>query len=408
MVAAGIGRLVGGRGHNWAGAPKVGATPDAEGEEVDTDVTEDQRALLDVSERFMGQACPLTVVRDADQRNGDFLASYRRQAAELGWFSMLVPEDLGGGNISGNGVLDAALIAYKRGGLLQPGSYIGTNVVACAVAAAGSDELRQQVLGPLVAGEVSASWAVASAGANGSPDGGVTAEATAEGGLVLNGVKTAVQDVEPSSWLLVTAGSAAGPAQAVVAADAPGVTVTELDSLDISRRFAEVRFDNVAVAPSAVVGTPGAIGPLLDKQMALAAVLTAAESVGAMDHELNMTVEYAKDRIAFGRPIGSFQAVKHVLADMSLAVEMAKAVVGAAARSLGADDGYGVEASSIAKALVGESSIELAQNCFQVFGGIGYTWEHDQHLYLRRLTTDAGLYGDAAWHRERLCQLAGI
>ncbi len=375
---------------------------------MDTDVTEDQRALLDVSERFMGQTCPLTVVRDPEARNGAFLASYRRQAAELGWFSMLVPEALGGGNISGNGVLDAALIAYKRGGLLQPGSYVGTNVVACAVAAAGSDELRRQVLGPLVAGEVSASWAVASADANGEPDGGVTAEVTADGGLVLNGAKTAVQDVEPLSWLLVTCRTSAGPAQAVVAAETAGVTVTELDALDISRRFAEVRFDNVAVAPSAVVGIPGAIADLLGQQLALAAVLTAAESVGAMDHELNMTVEYAKDRIAFGRPIGSFQAVKHVLADMSLAVEMAKAVVGAAARSLGDDDGYGEEAASIAKALVGESSIELAQNCFQVFGGIGYTWEHDQHLYLRRLTTDAGLFGDAAWHRERLCQLAGL
>ncbi|MEZ5412272.1 MAG: acyl-CoA dehydrogenase family protein [Acidimicrobiales bacterium] len=375
---------------------------------MDTDVTEDQRALLDVSERFMGQTCPLTVVRDADQRNGDFLASYRRQAAELGWFSMLVPEDLGGGNISGNGVLDAALIAYKRGGLLQPGSYIGTNVVACAVAAAGSDELRKEVLGAMVGGETSASWAVASAGSNGEPDGGVTAEVTADGGLVLNGAKTAVQDVEASSWLLVTCRTSVGPAQALVSAGAAGVTVTELESLDISRRFAEVRFDDVAVAPSAVVGQPGASGDLIDRQLALAAVLTAAESVGAMDHELDMTVEYAKDRIAFGRPIGSFQAVKHVLADMSLAVEMAKAVVGAAARSLGDDDGYGVEAASIAKALVGESSIELAQNCFQVFGGIGYTWEHDQHLYLRRLTTDAGLFGDAAWHRERLCQLAGI
>ena len=127
-----------------------------------------------------------------------------------------------------------------------------------------------------------------------------------------------------------------------------------------------------------------------------------------MAHEFAMTLQYAMDRIAFGRPIGSFQAVKHLLADTSLAIEMSKSVVLAAARSLGDDDGYGVEAASIAKALVGEAAIEQAQNCFQVFGGIGYTWEHDQHLYLRRLTTDAGLYGDAAWHRERLCQLAGI
>ncbi len=372
---------------------------------MDTDVTEDQRALLDVSSQFMEQRCPLSVVRDDAQRDAAFGVAYRRQAAELGWFSMLVPEALGGGNVSGNGVVDAALIAYERGRLLQPGSFVGTNVAAFAVAAAGSDALQALVLPGLVGGERSASWAVASADHR-DLDGGVAATPTADGGLALSGTKTAVQDVESSSsWLLVTCRSADGPVQVLVAADAAGVTVTALESLDLSRRFAEVRFDGTVVPAAAVLGPADDV---LDRQLALAATLTAAESVGAMDHEFEMTLQYAKDRIAFGRPIGSFQAVKHLLADTSLAIEMAKAVVLAAARSLGSDDGYGVQAASIAKSLVGESAIELAQNCFQVFGGIGYTWEHDQHLYLRRLTTDAGLYGDAAWHRERLCQLAGI
>ena len=375
---------------------------------MDTDVTDDQRALLDVSSRFMDQACSLAIVRDAAQRDAAFTAAYRRQAGELGWFSMLVPEALGGGSISDNGVVDAALIAYKRGASLQPGSFVGTNVVAYAVAAAGSDELRSKVLPALVNGEVSGSWAVASAADAARLDGGVTAVAGADGGLVLSGTKTAVQDVEPSSWLLVTCQSAQGIAQALVAADAAGVTVTPLDSLDLSRRFAEVRFDATVVPPHAVLGTPGSVGELVDQQLAIAATLVAAESIGAMAREFEMTVDYAKDRIAFGRPIGSFQAIKHVLADTSLAVEMGKAVVLAAARSVGSRDGNGPQAASIAKALVGESGIELAQNCFQIFGGIGYTWEHDQHLYLRRLTTDAGLFGDASWHRERLCQLAGL
>ena len=375
---------------------------------MDTDITEDQRALLDVSSRFMEQSCPLTVVRDGERRDEAFIATYRRQAAELGWFSMLVPEALGGGNISGNGVLDAALIAYRRGALLQPGSFVGTNIVAHAVAAAGGPPLQQQVLTALIGGERSASWAVASAVSDGRLDGGVQASPAADSGLTLSGAKTAVQDVEASSWLLVTCRAAEGAAQVLVAADTPGVTVTPLESLDLSRRFAEVRFESVTVPAAAVLGSPGAIDRQLDQQLAIAATLTAAESVGAMDAELEMTVRYAKDRIAFGRPIGSFQAVKHLLADTSLAVEMSKAVVLAAARSLGSEDGYGTEAASIAKALVGESAVELAQNCFQVFGGIGYTWEHDQHFFLRRLTTDAGLYGDASWHREHLCQLAGL
>jgi alkylation response protein AidB-like acyl-CoA dehydrogenase len=374
---------------------------------LDEVVTEEQRALLDVSRQFMERTCPLTVVRDQARRDDAFTASYRRQAAELGWFSMLVPEALGGGSVSGNGVLDAALLAFARGGLLQPGSFVGTNVVAHAIALAGSDVARAEVLPALVAGEVSASWAVASVGSR-ALDGGVEARAGADGGLVVSGTKTLVQDVEASSWLLVTAAAANGSAQVLVRADAPGVTVTPLESLDLSRRFCEVRFDDVAVPASMVVGTPGAVGDLLDRQAALAALLTAAESVGAMDHEFAMTVQYAKDRIAFGRPIGSFQAVKHLLADTSLAVEMGKSVVLAAANALGDDDGYGSEACSIAKSIVSDAEIELAQNCFQVFGGIGYTWEHDQHLFLRRLTTDAALHGDAAWHRERLCQLAGL
>jgi alkylation response protein AidB-like acyl-CoA dehydrogenase len=375
---------------------------------VDTDVTDDLRALLAVSTQFMVDTCPLDVVRDPARRDERFAAAYRRQAAALGWFGMLVPEQFGGGNVSGNGMVDATLIAYHRGAFLQPGPFVGTNVAAYAIARNGSDELRATVLPALLSGEVSAAWAVASgAGGHGRLDAGVEASAAPGGGFRLRGAKLAVADIEAGSHLLVTAAGPDGPVQAVLAADAPGVIVSPLESLDITRRFSEVRFDDASVPATALVGAEA-----LDCQLALAGVLTAAESVGAMYDEFEMTVQYAKDRIAFGRPIGSFQAVKHVLADTSLAVEMAKATVLAAARSLGetiaGGDRHGLEAASVAKALVAESSIELAQDCFQVFGGIGYTWEHDQHLYLRRLTTDAALYGDAAWHREHLCQLAGV
>lgn len=174
------------------------------------------------------------------------------------------------------------------------------------------------------------------------------------------------------------------------------VAVTPVDVVDERRRAGRVTGGGDAVEG--------------DRELAFdrGAWGTAAFLCGLGRRMLDMTVEYVKEREQFGVPIGSFQAVKHLLADTSLAVEMSKAVVLAAARSLGSEDGYGAEAASIAKALVGESAVELAQNCFQVFGGIGYTWEHDQHLYLRRLTTDAALYGDAAWHREHLCQLAGL
>ena len=371
---------------------------------MDTDATDDQRALLEVANRFIEDTCPLRAVRDGAWRDDGFATTYRRQAAELGWFSMLVPEALGGGSVSGNGALDAALIAYRRGRVLQPGSFVGTNVVAAALAEAGSDELRDQVLPALLSGEAGASWAIGVR----RLDEGVTARSDGAGGLVLTGVRTAVQDVEPGSWLLVTCAVDEGPAQVLVSAAAPGVTIAEQGSLDITRRFSEVRFDDVAVPAAGVVGRPGEIDDLLRRQLAIGCALVTAETVGAMDGDFAMTLQYSKDRIAFGRPIGSFQGVKHQLADTSLALEMSKAITLAAARTVGEDDGYGPEAASMAKAFVGDAGIDLVQNCFQTFGGIGYTWEHDQHLFLRRITTDAGLFGDAAWHREYVCQLAGI
>ena len=374
---------------------------------MDFDASDDQKVLLDASARFIQQACPLTRVRERAYCNLTYAADYRRQAGELGWFSMLVPEDLGGGNVSGNGVLDAALVAYKRGGMLQPGPFVGTNVVAYALAAAGNEEQREKVLPALMSGEQSASWAISPPAGHAVIEGGVTAEFR-DGTWHLSGSKVFVQDVDESCWLLVTAATSDGVSQFLVPPGTPAVTVVALDSLDISRQFCEAHFEGAQLPPSALVGVIGKASDLVARQSAIAALLAAAESVGAMDHDFEMTLRYAKDRIAFGRPIGSFQAIKHLLADMSLLLEMSKAISLAAAKSLGADDGYGLEAASMAKAFVGEGGVDLAQNCFQIFGGIGFTWEHDQHLYLRRLTTDAALYGDPVWHRERLCQLSGL
>ncbi len=372
---------------------------------METDVTDDQRALLEVSSRFMTDTCPLVAVREGAWRDVGFAAAYRRQAAELGWFSMLVPEALGGGNVSGYGVLDAALVAYRRGRALQPGSFVGTNVVAYAIAEEGSEWARTTVLPALLSGEAPASWAVDAPGYR--LDAGVDARVLDDGGVVLTGTKRAVQDVEEASWLLVTCSTGGGATQLLIRADSPGVTITELGTLDLSRRYFELTFDGAKVDAAAVVGAPGAGDDLITRQLAIATTLVAAEMVGAMDQDFATTVQYAKDRIAFGRPIGSFQGIKHQLADTSLALEMSKAITVAAARAVDHDD-FGPSAASMAKAFVGEAGVDLVQTCFQVYGGIGYTWEHDQHLYLRRITTDAGLFGDANWHREHLCQLAGI
>lgn len=375
---------------------------------MDSDVTKDQRVLLDASARFIEQRCPLTAVRAAALADPERAAAYRRGAAELGWFSLLVPEALGGGTLSGNGVVDAALVAYERGRALQPIGFVPTNVVAYALASAGSEQQRSKILQALTAGEQTAAWVIGGAGIHDTAtDTGVRATA-AGAGFELTGSVPFIPDGSTAAWLLVVADTDSGVSQFLLPADAPGISVVPQESLDVTRRFAQVRLDRTPALVDDLVGPADHAAQLVAHELAIAAVLTAAESVGAMDHDFGMALRYAKDRVAFGRPIGSFQAVKHLLADTSLLLELCKAATIGAATSLGTDDGYGLEAASIAKALVGEHGIELAQNCFQVFGGIGFTWEHDQHLYLRRLTTDAALYGDPAWHRERLCQLSGL
>ena len=372
---------------------------------MDENLDSDQQVLLDASSRFMEKTYPLVSVREGDFDEATPARAYWHQAAELGWFSLLVPEELGGGNVSGNGVIDAALVAYRRGQLLQPGPFVGTNLVAYALATGGSDEQQEKVLPALICGAARGAWAIT--GISGSPamDGVAIGSAT-HNGYRLSGSATFVEDPGPGGWILIGMETDEGPSQALLSADELGTRIVRLDSLDLSRRFVELRLDGVEVPASAVVGPAGSAANPVQQQLAIACTLSVAESVGAMDREFSMTVEYAKNRIAFGRPIGSFQAIKHVLADTSLYLEMSKAIAMVAANYLGSGDGYGRAAASMAKAFVGDCGIDLAQNCFQVFGGIGFTWEHDQHLYLRRLTTDAACYGSPPWHREHLCQLS--
>jgi alkylation response protein AidB-like acyl-CoA dehydrogenase len=373
---------------------------------VDEVVTDDQRAVLDATAQFIAKECPLSRLREGVHESAEFRVRYWKQAAELGWFSLLVPEAMGGGSASENGVLDAALIASVLGGALQPGPFVGTNIAAFAISVAGSDEQRDLLLPQLISGGASAVWAVDCRG-GGGPEAGVWATPTATG-YELRGFKSLVQDASWATTILVTAASPEGPRQFVLPIDAPGITVRARRSLDLTRSFAEVKFDGTLARPTDRLQDSVPTAELVDRQLAIASVLTAAQAVGTAANDLALAVQYAKDRIAFGRPIGSFQAIKHLLVDCSLSSELGRATVFAAAEGLGSDDDVAVHAASMAKAFVSDTSIDIVQECTQVFGGIGLTWEHDQHFYVRRVTTDASLYGDAVWHRERLCQLAGL
>jgi alkylation response protein AidB-like acyl-CoA dehydrogenase len=229
---------------------------------------------------------------------------------------------------------------------------------------------------------------------------GCTAEKTADG-YQLSGVKTVVQGAGSARWLLVTALLDGAPAGFVLDTEATPVPTRRLQTLDITRRFDEVSLDGVVVDQSRLLGGPdeAAAQRLLDE----AAVLTCADAVGAGTRLLEMTVDYAKVRVQFGRAIGSFQAVKHKCANMRLWLQGSRVATYYAAMCLATDTADASIAAAVAKSFTSEAISRLAGEALQVHGGIGMTWEHDLHLFLRRVKTDEVLYGDPALHRARLC-----
>jgi alkylation response protein AidB-like acyl-CoA dehydrogenase len=385
---------------------------------VELDLSTDQRLLQDSAARFIAAKYPLSAVRhsadkhSADEHGADsgtaVPADYLRSVASLGWFSMLVPEEHGGGTVSGAGLHDLAIIAEERGRGLQPGPFLSVNVVAAAVARSGSPEQRRAILPALAAGECAATWAGAEFRDSAGEPGASVAATEAAGGWQLSGQAGLVENGDTADQFLVTAASPRGPAQFLVPTGTPGLSAQPVASLDITRRHALVTFDRVAVGPEAVLGRAGDAADDVEFQFQIALVLAVSDSVGAMDELFQMTLRYAADRTAFGRPIGSFQAIKHQLADLSLGLEASKAVAVAATRSVQAGDAAAGEVASMAKAWVADAGIDLAQGCFQIFGGIGFTWEHDSHLFLRRITMNALLLGQADWHRERICLLQDL
>jgi alkylation response protein AidB-like acyl-CoA dehydrogenase len=304
-------------------------------------------------------------------------------------------------------MLDVILIAEALGRLVAPGPFVPTNVVAATLSSVGSDAQRAETLASLLAGDVIAAWALTEPG--GSWDGaGMRTVATRTGDVyTLSGVKTPVEAGAQADVLLVTARTLHGLTQFLVPRDAPGVSVTPLEGLDLVRRFATVTFDGVTVPASAVVGGVGDADADVDRQLARAVVMRCAETAGATERTFEFTLEYAADRYSFGRPLASYQALKHRFADSKMVLEVCHAAVTTAARAV-EDDVEADECASIAKSYVDDKAPEVIQDCVQIHGGIGVTWEHDLHLYLRRVTQNRALYGTPSDHRERLAVILGM
>ena len=374
---------------------------------MDLELSDDQRLFQETTRRFLENTMPSDRVRQLAVSDDGFDRATWAQGAELGWFSLLVAEDQGGGSITGAPLGDACIVAEEAGRAVLPGPLIPTNLVAAAIAAQGSPEQRDAHLGALMGGTGVAAWAFAEANERWD-SAGVALRAEADGGgYRLSGVKHLVQDATVADVVLVTAREHAGVTQFLVPRDTPGLQVTPLESMDLARRFATVTFDDVVVPASAVLGTPAQASDAVDRMADCGSVLTCAETVGAIDCLYEMTLDYAVARKAFGRSIGSFQAIKHRFADMLVWLESAKAVTVAAARAVDLDVDRR-DTVSIAKAYVSEKSQAIVRDCLQIHGGIGYTWEYDLHLFYRRVDSNAVLFGDARSHQDRIAEELGL
>jgi alkylation response protein AidB-like acyl-CoA dehydrogenase len=360
---------------------------------VELELSEDQQFFLETTRRFLAAEAPLSVVRNLEASADGFDRGWWRRGCELGWTSMLVPEEDGGGSLSRHGLLDLVLVAEAMGRLVSPGPLTPVSLVASALAAGGTADQRAAHLPGLIAGEAIAAWT-----------GPAPVLAVRDGdAFVLTGVASPVEAAAQATVLLVPVAEAGGSTtQLLVPADAPGLTVTPLRSLDLVRRFAEVRFDSAAVPATAVVGAAGGAAADVERLLQIAGVLGCAETCGALDAVFEMTVEYLGDRYSFGRPLASYQAHKHRRADDKVALESCHATATAAAVAVATGAPDAAELVSIAKAWIGPQATELMQDCVQLHGGIGVTWEHDLHLYLRRATVDRMAYGTPEEHAERV------
>jgi alkylation response protein AidB-like acyl-CoA dehydrogenase len=361
------------------------------------------RLLEDAAEHLLAEHYPVSRLRAmiADETQyQDGVRELRRRAGGLGWFGFLVPEEFGGGSLTGRGVLDAALIAKQRGRGLAPGPFADIHVAAAAIAGCGSHEQQAGVLPELASGDRVV--ACAFSGTLGRSQYPPVRVAESAGAVVLDGQVRPVAHAAQADTLLLWVSDAGRTRRFLVPADSAGVTIRPLQGLDLTGRAYQVSFGHMVLPRSAELVPPAGPEPETAADVAIGTVLTAADSVGAMDRILEMTVEYARTRQAFGRAIGSFQAVKHQIADLSMLVAASQAVTEAATEALAAEHRDAVEIASIAKAFVSDQSHQVGQGCLQLHGGIGYAWEHDLHLYLRRLAANGATYGSARHHREAI------
>jgi alkylation response protein AidB-like acyl-CoA dehydrogenase len=370
-----------------------------------TNSSPERLLFASTAQAFLEKEASLSRVRELHAAGTSFEPEWWRRAAELGWASLLVPEGLGGGSVSGNGVEDLALVAELIGKTVAPGPLHPVSTVLAGLVAADESDRHATAIEALVSGEAVASWAVYEPGKPWAPHQTTVAATSTQTGFRIDGVKDRVEAGAESGFVLVVARVDDELRQFLVPTDAPGVRVEPQRSVDLVKRYARVTFDGVEVDASAAVGTPAQTPALIERQSQIAMVLQCSEVVGILGTVLDFTIQWAFDRYSFGRPLASYQALKHRYADLKIGLEACRATTAAAvadvaARSPGAD-----MTVSVAKSYVGERAPAMVQDCIQLHGGIGVTWEHDLHLFLRRVTLYRSMFGTPEDHNLRVYAL---
>jgi alkylation response protein AidB-like acyl-CoA dehydrogenase len=372
------------------------------------DLTADQRLLQSATAEFLAATSSVATSRALNAGGRSFDRETWRRGAELGWASLLVPEDLGGGSVSGAGLIDATIIAEQFGALAAPGPFLPVNVVALALADAPNVAAHAGLVKQLLAGEAIAAWACCPPGGGWDPEAGAISAVPDGDGYRLTGVHEGVEAATESDAFLVLARTPEGLTQLAVPAGAAGLSVAAMGTLDLTRGFGRVSYDGVQVGRDAVVGLPGEAAQAVERQFQVAVVLQCAELAGLVDTVLGFTRQWLADRFTFGRPLESYQALKHRFADLTTWSHAAQAATYAAAAAVQEQRGEAAEVVSIAKAYAGQRATDIIQDCVQLHGGLGVTWEHDIHVYLRRATVGRVTWGTPSWHRRRIAGLLGM
>ncbi len=373
---------------------------------------EEQELLRSTARKFFDNECPSETVRTLMDTPEGMTPALWGKLAEQGWTGLIYPEAYDG---MGLGLVDLVVLMEEMGRAVVPGPYFSTLLLGgLAVLEAGSDAQKKEWLPRIASGHKRVTLAWMEPSATLGPAGVTLAAAGKNGRFTLSGTKLFVPDAHTADAIVIAARTGAGASDGagvslfIVPKDTAGLEVKLLPTMDQTRKLCEVTLRDAVVGTDALLGAAGSGWAPLSRVLDRATVGLCAEMCGGAQKVLDMTVEYAKIRQAFGRPIGSYQGVKHKAADMLVDVENSKSITYYAAWAMDEGAAEGPLAVSMAKAYVSDAYRRVSAAGIQLHGGIGFTWEHDLHLYFKRAKGSEFTFGDATYHRERVAQLVNL